>query len=105
MSLQGSSAAFTAQIADSSKAKAFSHSINVSNLATSQTLVFGGFSSATATVGTGTLNFAFGTWNGSSFTANGSTSDLTIPSGNNTLEGIADFINDASIGVNASVKI
>ena len=103
LSLQGNSTAFTAQISDPSKAKAFSHSINVSNLATSQTLVFGGFSSATATVGTGTLNFAFGTWNGSSFAANGSTSNLTIPSGNNTLEGVADFINDASIGVNASV--
>ena len=103
LSLQGNSTAFTAQISDPSKAKAFSHSINVSNLATSQTLVFGGFSSATTTVGTGTLNFAFGTWNGSSFAANGSTSNLTIPSGNNTLEGVADFINDASIGVNASV--
>ena len=30
--------------------------------------------------------------------------DLTIPSGNNTLEGIADFINDASMGSMRVVK-
>lgn len=94
---------FTASITDQGAASNFSHSLEVSSLATSQTLVFDGYSSADTALGTGSLAIAFGTWSGSSFTANGTSSTVAITSGNDTLEGIAAKVNDAAIGVTASV--
>ena len=95
--------AVKATITNPDIADKFSHKLEVNSLATSQTLVFDGYSSASTTLGTGTLSFSFGTWSGSSFTANGTTKTATVASGNGTLEGIADSINDANIGVTASV--
>ena len=40
---------------------------------------------------------------GSAFSANGTTGTVNITTGNDTLDGIAASINDASIGVSASV--
>lgn len=94
------------------------YSIEVSSLAQSQQLVATGQASATATIGSGavtTINFDFGTisggtfdsisgtYSGASFANNGGgTKTITIDS-NNTLEGIRDAINQANIGVNATI--
>ena len=92
-----------ATITDADQVGEFSHDIEVSSLATSQSLVFDGFSSANSNIGTGSLAFQFGTWSGSSFTANGTSQTVNITTGNDTLEGIAASINDADMGVTASV--
>ena len=95
--------AVTASIANPDNASAFSHDIAVSSLAKAQVLAFPDFTSADQSIGTGTLSFTFGTWTGNSFASNGTTKSVTVSSGNGTLEGIAASINDASIGVTASV--
>lgn len=91
------------------------YSIEVTKLAQSQKLASAGQLNAQAVVGTGTLTFDFGTisggtlgtdgkYSGSTFTSNGTGSkQVTIDSSNNTLNGIRDAINSASIGVTASV--
>lgn len=91
------------------------YSIEVTKLAQSQKLASAGQLNAQAVVGTGTLTFDFGTisggtlgtdgkYSGSAFTSNGAGSkQVTIDSSNNTLNGIRDAINSASIGVTASV--
>jgi len=65
------------------------------------------FASTSAVVGTGTLTFQFGTYdaNTDSFTtnANKSIQSVTIDASNNTLAGIRDAINEANIGVTASI--
>lgn len=94
------------------------YSIEVSSLAQSQQLVATGQASATATIGSGavtTINFDFGTISGGTFDSisgtysganfvnnGGGTKTVTIDS-NNTLEGIRDAINQANIGVNATI--
>ena len=95
--------AVTASITNPDNAGAFSHDISVTSLATAQVLAFPDFTSADQSIGTGTLSFTFGTWTGGSFTSNGTTNNVTISSGNGTLEGIAASINDATIGVTASI--
>ena len=80
-----------------------SHALEVSSLATSQTLVFDGFANANAALGAGSLAFSAGTWSGGSFTGNGTTNTVTIENGSDTLEAVAATINDAAIGVTASV--
>ena len=89
-----------------------SYDVNVSSLAQANTLTSTTFTNRTDVVGTGTLTFKFGTTDYdaatdtyNSFTQNASqaTQTVTIDSSNNTLEGIRDAINDADIGVIASV--
>ena len=83
------------------------YSIQVNQLAQAQSLVSGDFSSTSATVGTGTLTFQFGTYSSGSntFTVNSSqpAGSVTINSSNDTLSGIASAINAANIGVSASI--
>ncbi len=76
-------------------AKLGSYQIDVTNLATSQTLNSGVFADAdTTSVGTGTMTIKVG----------GVTKNITIDSGNSTLQGIADEINGQSnLGVTATV--
>ena len=92
-------------ITDSTKAKAFSHQIEISTLAKAHTLVFSGFANETAAVGTGSINFEFGTWSGGAFSANSTqtSKQITIASTNNTLTGLRDEINSANMGVTASI--
>ena len=92
-----------ATLKDSGVASNFSHALEVSSLATSQTLVFDGFANANAALGAGSLAFSAGTWSGGSFTGNGTTNTVTIENGSDTLEAVAATINDAAIGVTASV--
>ena len=103
IALSNNGTSVTASLSDVQDASAFSHEISVSSLASSQVLAFADFSSPDAMVGTGTLSFDFGTWSGGNFTSNGTNASVTISDGNGTLEGIAASINDAEIGVTASV--
>ena len=91
---------------DSTVAKAFNNQIGVSQLASAHTLVFGGYSGESAAIGTGTLNFSFGTWESDgSFSANSdrTATNVTISSSNATLAGLRDSINDADLQVTASI--
>ncbi len=100
-----------------STASVGSYALNVSSLAQSQQLVAAGQVSSTAAIGTGastTLSFDFGTigggtltngtYTGASFTSGGAgVQTVTIDGTNNTLQGIRDAVNDADIGVSASI--
>lgn len=95
---------------DSSLASEFSHSINVSQIATAQVLNFdndgNGFSSTTADIGIDELSLRFGTWNSTTFTANAeysSATTLNFTSGAASLTDVRDAINNAGIGVTASI--
>ena len=103
ISVGSNGTAVSATITNPDNAEAFSHDITVTSLAKAQVLAFPGYTSADQSIGTGTLSFAFGTWTSGSFTSNGTTKNVIISSGNGTLEGIAASINDANIGVTASV--
>lgn len=90
-----------------------SYDISVSQLAKSQKLSVGGFSSVSDVVGTGSLTISFGTFTpevavpfaASSFTPNAAKADLniTIDSSNNTLAGVRDAINAADASVTATI--
>ena len=92
-------------VTDPATVKETSSSINVSQLATSQTLVFDGFESATALVGDGDLLFQGGTWSNGVFTADTNYAERTvnISSSAYSLTDIQDKINNASLGVTAKV--
>jgi flagellar hook-associated protein 2 len=102
-----------------SAATAGSYTVNISSLAQSQQLVASGQASTSAAIGAGgttTLSFDFGTisngsfntgtgtYTGASFTSNGNgIQTVTIDNTNNTLEGIRDAVNNAKIGVTATI--
>ncbi len=94
------------------KAANSSYSIKVSNLAQAHTLVTTGFNSVADVVGAGTVTFKFGTTvydkdsdSYTSFTQNADkpTKTVTIDATNNSLEGVRDAVNNANIGVSASI--
>jgi len=93
----------------SSMAVAGSYSVDLSyagaQLAQSNKLASAGsYSATTDVVGTGTLTLELGTYDSTGDTYTSSSSlNLTIDSSNNTLEGIRDAINSASIGISASI--
>lgn len=79
---------------DSSKASAGSYTVTVDSLAQAQSLASGTFSDRDATaIGSGTLTLSVG----------GKTTNIAIDSSNNTLQGIAQAINDANTGASAGV--
>ena len=82
-----------------------SYNVNVSNLASAQSVASSTYASPTSTVGTGTLTFQFGSYASGSFVANSGSSpvQVTIDSSNNTLQGVASAINKADFGVSATV--
>ena len=86
--------------------------IEAKQLAQAHSLVSGGFSDATATVGTGTLTIKFGTtdyaagtdtYNGFTQNPDKGTLSIDLDATNNTLTGLRDAINDADAGINASI--
>ncbi len=87
------SSVFTASA--SSKAVAGTYNIEVSTLATTNTIVSGAYTDANTVVGDGTITVNAG---GSSF-------DVTLSSGNDTLSNLRDAINEASnnTGVTATI--
>ena len=118
---------FTANSTDSatvvagagSSAVAGSYAVEVTALAQAQKLTAAGQATTTGAIGSGattTLSFDFGaisggsfdsvsgTYSGASFTSSGSgLKTVSIDSSNNTLAGIRDAINNAKIGVTASI--
>jgi len=92
-------------VTDASQARAFSHQLEVQSLATAQTLVFDGFTSTTQSLGAGSLTVSFGSWSGGVFTPDADASDetITIADGADSLSDIRDTINNADIGVTASL--
>ena len=92
-------------VTDPATVKEMSSSINVSQIATSQTLVFDGFSSETANVGDGDLLFQRGTWNNGVFTAdtNFPESTVNISASAYSLTDIKDKVNTSNLGITASV--
>ncbi|SFD92865.1 flagellar hook-associated protein 2 [Thiohalospira halophila DSM 15071] len=93
----------------SEETAAGSYDIQVDQLATAHRLASsaGEYGSSNDVVGTGELTFQFGTYNAdkSSFTVNPdrASQTLTIDSSNNTLGEIRDTINNANMGVQASL--
>jgi len=101
----------------SKSAETNSYSLDVLQLAQRQSLVTLGQASSSALIGDGsttTLTFDFGTisggtltdgtYSGATFTPSGAAAQtVTIDASNNTLQGIRDAINSASIGVKASI--
>lgn len=94
------------------------YTVEVKNLAQPHTLASIAFTNINDVVGTGTLNFSFGTTvydpgtdfetgddTYTSFTKNPDRSDgvITIDNTNNTISGIRDAINNAGIGVSAAI--
>ena len=118
---------FTANSTDSatvvagagSSAVAGSYAVEISALAQAQKLTAAGQTTTTSAIGSGattTLSFDFGaisggsfdsvsgTYSGAAFTSNGTgLKTVNIDSSNNTLAGIRDAINNAKIGVTASI--
>ncbi|MDA8536853.1 flagellar filament capping protein FliD [Alphaproteobacteria bacterium] len=95
---------------DSSLASEFSHTINVTQIAQSQVLNFDnngiGFSSTTADISIDELSLRFGTWSGTDFTTNSdydSATTFNFTAGETSLADVRDTINNASIGVTASI--
>jgi len=95
-------------------AVAGNYAIEVKQLASAQKLATAGQPSLQTVVGQGTISFDFGTisggtlsngqYTGASFTGNGQGSKtVTIGAGQNTLTGIRDAINAASIGISATI--
>ena len=106
LSVSSATSAVSLDITDPDKANAFSNSVIVDSVATAQSLVFGGHASETASTGTGSLTFSFGSWAADgSFTSNSDRTDVTVQvsTSNNTLAGLRDAINTASTDVNASI--
>ena len=100
------SSAIGVKVIDQSLTKAFNGKLTVSQLASSQTLEFSGFSSKAAAINKGSINIDFGSWSsdGTTFTSDTSqsTQSLSISDSNNTLVGLADALTAIS-GVNATV--
>jgi flagellar hook-associated protein 2 len=110
LSLSSSTSNVTLSRTDSSLASEFAHTINVTSIAKAQVLNFNnggsGFSSTTADIGIDELSLRFGTWNGSVFTTNpdySSATTLNFTAGSTTLTDVRDKINNAGIGVTASI--
>ena len=81
------------------------YAVEITQLAAAQKLASAGFAATTTAVGSGTLSFDFGSFNGTTFTSNGTTGSktVTIPAGQNSLAGIRDAVNAAAIGVTATI--
>jgi flagellar hook-associated protein 2 len=81
--------------------------VAVTTLATAQSVASKAFTSTSSAVGTGSLTFQFGTYDsgGNTFTANGNKAIqvVDIASTDNSLIGIRDAVNNAGIGVSASI--
>ncbi|HBD10781.1 MAG TPA: flagellar hook protein [Porticoccaceae bacterium] len=89
-----------------------SYDIEVTQLAKTHSLASGVYNAITDVVGEGEITFRFGTtdYDAGSDTYNGfvvnsakTSASITIDSGNNTLEGIRDAVNNAGIDVTAAI--
>ena len=96
----------TISVSDTSSATPFTSDVQVTALATSQTLEFSGYTSPTQELATGSISVDFGTWSADAKTFTRDTSvsavSATISNDNKTLAGIAASLNALS-GVSASI--
>ena len=94
-----------ANVSATSAAVTGSHSIEIQTLAQAQKLKSANFLTTDANVGSGTITIQFGTYNAGTFTLNPekSAKSITISSGNSSLAGVRDAINQAKAGVTASI--
>ncbi|MDK9725899.1 MAG: flagellar filament capping protein FliD [Sterolibacteriaceae bacterium MAG5] len=96
-------------VTSDSTAAAGSYSVQVVNLAKAEKLKSAAFSSASDSVGTGTITFDFGTYSttggvtGFALNTSKKQVSVTIPSGSDSLASIADAINAAKAGISATV--
>ncbi len=92
-----------------SEAQLQSTSVTVTSLASRQILTKSGYASATSEVGMGSMNIKFGSWSGGSFSQNSNLQSISVSIGaaNNSLNGVAQALNqafrNAGIDANASV--
>jgi flagellar hook-associated protein 2 len=103
----------TASLADTALATATagngavpgSYSFKVNSLAQAHKVASTGFASTNDAVGSGTLTFSFGSFDGTTFTANpdAPAKSVTILPGQNTVTGVRDAVNAAGIGVTVTV--
>lgn len=89
------------------KAVAGDYRLKVEQIAQAQSLSSGSYSSVNDAVGKGTLTLRFGSWNETldAFSVNTAKSGatITIDDTNNTLSGLRDAINEADVGVQATI--
>lgn len=106
----GNEQLFTASA--SSVATAGTYDIMVSKLAQAHSLASATKTATTDTVGTGTITVRFGAWaydpgtgvpTGFTLNADKAEATITIDGTNNSLQGVRDAINNANIGVTASI--
>ena len=93
------------KVTDPAKVTQMMSTVSVSQLAKSQTLVFDGFSSATANVGSGIISFQKGTWSNGVFTSDSKYNPVSVNIGDTaySISDIKDAINASSAGAVASV--
>ena len=106
IALASSSTAITATANDKSVIQSGNYDMEVTSLATFQTLVFDKFDSRDTSIGSGSLQIDFGTWDDatSTFTTDDTrTVNLAIPSDASSLDDIAAAINASSAGLSATV--
>lgn len=105
LTISNNSSDFDLEISDSSIAGEFDSTISISQLATGHTLVFDGFTSELAKVGSGALTFEFGAWENGNFTVNSNATGgtVSIATGADTLAEVKASINAAKLGVTASI--
>lgn len=92
-----------ASVTATAKAAEGRHTLEVQTLAEAQKLATPAFTTTTDAVGTGTLTFHFGSFDGTTFTDSKPVKTVTIGAGQNTVAGVRDAINAAGIGVTASL--
>ena len=107
MSVSQSGTSVSAQVTDNNLFTEFSSNFEVSQIATEHTMVFDGFASESASVGSGTITFEFGNWSNGSFSVNSNTTggNVTISVGADTLAEVKASINAAGLGVTASIYL
>lgn len=105
-SASSASASNTISVSNTSTAAPFTSDVQVTALATSQTLEFSGYTSATQELATGSISVDFGSWSADATSFSRDTSvaavSATISDNNKTLAGIASSLN-ALTGVTASI--
>lgn len=90
----------------STSAAVGSHQIEVQNLAQAQKIKSESFATTSTAIGSGTLTIEFGTYNGDgTFTSNPTKTSktITIESDQTDLASIRDSINEADVGITASI--
>ena len=102
---KSTSTSVSLDVTDPAKVSQMMSTVSVSQLAKSQTLVFDGFTSATANVGSGIISFQKGTWSNGVFTSDSKYNPVSVNIGDTaySISDIKDAINASSAGAVASV--